>query len=81
MHIELECVRCKKSLAIAKIPPEDCVRIPHACVKIDTPLCEDCANVYMYSGGTMNLEQPRAIRAENKGEVLCRISPMESHLG
>ena len=81
MHIELECVRCKKSLAIAEIPSEDCLRIPHACVKIDTPLCEDCANVYMYSGGTMNLEQPRALSLENKGEVLYKIAPIESIMG
>ena len=57
MHIELECVICKRSLGITEIPPEDCLKIPNACVKIDTPLCKDCANVYMYSGGTMKLEE------------------------
>lgn len=44
MHIELECVHCKRSLCITEIPLEDCVRMPNACVKIDTPLCKDCAS-------------------------------------
>lgn len=47
MKIELVCVICKKSLAISEIKPEDCVRIPNACVQIEAPFCKDCANKYV----------------------------------
>ena len=56
MHIELVCVICKKSLAINEIIPEDCVRLPNACVKIESPFCLECANKYMYTNGTMKEE-------------------------
>jgi hypothetical protein len=56
MKIELICVICKKSLAISEIKPEDCVRIPNACVQIEAPFCKYCANKYMYSNGTMKEE-------------------------
>jgi transposase-like protein len=56
MKIELVCPICKASLAISEISPEDCVRIPNACVQIESPLCKDCANRYMYTNGTMKEE-------------------------
>lgn len=61
MKIELVCVICKKSLAINEIAPEDCVKIPNACVQIESPLCVDCANVYMYTNGTMRFEQHESV--------------------
>jgi hypothetical protein len=64
MKIELVCQLCKKRLAMSEITPEDCVRIPNACVQIESPFCKECANKYMYSGGTMKLE-----------EAICRVSP------
>ena len=81
MHIELICVKCKRSLGISEIDQFDCLRTPNACVQIESPFCIDCANLYMYSGGTMNLEQPRALSLENKGEVLYKIAPRESIMG
>jgi len=56
MKIELVCQLCKSSLSISEIPPEDCVKIPNACVQIESPFCKECANKYMYSNGTMKLE-------------------------
>ena len=56
MKIELICAICKSKLTISEIPPEDCVRLPNACVQIESPLCKDCANKYMYSNGTMKEE-------------------------
>ena len=61
MKIELVCQLCKKSLAINEITPEDCVRLPNACVQIESPFCVECANKYMYSNGTMKFEQPESV--------------------
>ena len=56
MKIELACQLCKTSLGISEISPEDCEKIPNACVQIESPFCKECANKYMYSNGTMKLE-------------------------
>jgi hypothetical protein len=56
MKIELICVICKASLAISEIKSENCVLLSNACVQIESPFCKDCANVYMYSNGTMKEE-------------------------
>ena len=61
MKVELVCAICKKSIAISEIKPEDCVRLPNACVQIESPFCVDCANKYMYSNGTMKFEQPESV--------------------
>jgi len=60
MKVELVCAICKKSLAISEINPEDCVRLPNACVQIESAFCKDCANKYLYSNGTMRFEQPES---------------------
>jgi hypothetical protein len=61
MKIELVCQLCKKSLANSEISPEDCVKMPNACVQIESPFCKDCANKYMYSNGTMRFEQHESV--------------------
>ena len=61
MKIELVCGICKKRLVIQVILPSDCVRIPNACVQVESPFCKDCANKYMYSNGTMKFEQPESV--------------------
>jgi hypothetical protein len=68
MKIELVCQICKKSLATKEIPPIDCMLFPNACIQIDSPFCKECANKYMYSGGTMKLEQ------QSIEEAMCRTS-------
>ena len=58
MKIEQICQICKRSLDIQEIPPEDCIKLPNACVQIESPFCKECANKYMYSNGTMKEEKP-----------------------
>ena len=81
MHIEIICKECGKSLGITELNEQDYTKYKGGCCQIEAPFCIDCANLYMYSGGTMNLEQPRALSLENKGEVLYKIAPRESIMG
>ena len=56
MKVELVCDICKKPLDLFEITQDTWDKFKCGCMRVESPFCKDCANKYMYSNGTMNLE-------------------------
>ena len=64
MKIKLVCEICGGILeeynhSESLVLSEKIIKYSDKKMQIKIPLCKDCANVYMYSGGTMKLETPK----------------------
>ena len=61
MKVELVCDLCKKPLDLFEITQETWDKFKNGCMRVESPFCKECANVYMYSNGTMKFEQPESV--------------------